>query len=311
MGLAEGFVAGALAFVAVLSLFAAPADALSRSDGDYWVYEGSMDVEGVSVTGDFRYEFEKADSLTLGSDVHDVNVMKVTGSMSGATDDLLGVSATVGVVFDGHVYETSDGFGTVKEDMYMWTNMTLGTGSISLTVRIESQEVTTYSAPLFSGFDEEETGTGDAWEETTNVTHSSTTWVDDAVDDTSTDTYEATYSYSVAAAEDTVTTAAGTFDCLKITVTDDDGDYEIDWYSPDVGNYVKMSYYEMGDSTAYMSLELTEFSHSGNSGLMMMLVIGLVAVVVIVVILIALLMMRKRGRTPSQGPPQGPLPPSQ
>lgn len=304
MGSTKVVLASALALTAVLSLLAMPAEALSRSAGDYWVYEGGMDIEGVQASGSFRYEFEKSDSLTIGSTVYEVNVMRITGSMTGITDDLLGMSASVEATFDGRTYETKDGFGTVKDDMYMWANMTIGTGSFSLVMRTESQEVTTYSPPAFSGFDADGTGTGDEWDETVNVTSSSTVWVDGAIDDTSSDTYEETLSYSVAASEDTVTTDAGTFDCLKITVTDSEGDYEVNWYSGEVGNFVKMSYFELGESTPFLSLELTEYRFSGDDGMLLTLVIGVGVVVVAVVIAAALLLMRRRGRAPEQ-----PLPP--
>ena len=309
MGSIRSVFAGALAFVAILSVFAMPADALNRSGGDYWVYEGTMDVEGVPVDGTFRYEFEKEDTLTIGTEVFEVNVMKITGSLSGTTDDLLGMSASVQATFDGKTYETRDGFGTVKEDMYLWINMTFGTGSFSLVMRMELQDVSIYSPPSFSGFDEDETGTGDQWEETVNVTSTSVVWVDDVIDESSSESYEETYQYSVAATEDRPVTEAGTFDCLKITSTDSEGNYRVNWYSHEVGNYVKMSYFDLGESSPYLSLELSEYKYSKDSALVMTLIIGVGILVVVAIIVVALLLMRKRGQTPAQAPPQPPVPP--
>lgn len=300
--------ASALALFAVMSLFAVPAEALSRSDGDFWAYEGSMNVEGVSVDGTFKYEFEKADSLTIGSDIHEVNVMRVSGSMTGETEDLFGMSASVSAVFSGRVYETKDGFGTLKDDMYTWINMTIGTGSFTLVTRMETQEVSTYSPPSFSGFDEDETGTGDEWNETTNVTRTSTLWIDGVIDDTSTAQVQETSRYSVAASEDKVSTDAGTFDCLKITVTDSEGNYDVNWYSAEVGNYVKMSYFELGETTPYLSLELAEYKHSEDSALMLVMFVGIGVIAAIVIIVVILLLMRKRGQAPVQAPPQVPPP---
>jgi hypothetical protein len=264
-----------------------------------------MDFEGITVAGDFRYEFEEKDSLTVGSETYNVNVMKVTGTMTGETDEFLGMSASAEMVFDGYSYDLEGGMATVKEDMYIWANMTIDTDLLPVTTRMETQDVTTYSPPLMSGFLDGETGTGDEWEETTNVTTSSTTWVDGAMDSTLSDEYEETYSISVAAAEETVTTDAGTFSCLKMTVIDESDDYVVYWYSSDVGAWVKMSSYSMGETTPFMTLELVEYSHGGLSAMMVMLVVGVVIAVVVVVVVIMLMM--RRGRTPS--PQQMPPPP--
>lgn len=299
----------ALALVAVLSLFAVPAKALDRTDGDYWVYEGGMDFEGIAVTGEFRYEFQEKDSLTVGSQSYDVNVIKITGSMSGETDDFLGVAASVEMVFDGFTYEVDGSLASVKEDMYMWANVSIGTGSLELVSRVETQDVTTYSPPQLSGFVEGETGTGDEWNETTDVTSTYTVWVDGAMDDTSTDEYTETYSYSIAASEESITTDAGTFDCLRMTVTDGEGDYDMYWYSSDVGSWVKISMFELGDSTPYMSIELVEYEYSGGALTMMLLVVGLGILVAIVVIVVLLLLMRKKRQAPVQAPQQMPPPP--
>jgi hypothetical protein len=309
MGLVKATFVCALALVAVLSLFAAPVSALDRSDGDYWVYEGGMEFEGIEVSGSFRYEFDAKDSLTVGSESYEVDVLKVTGSMSGETEDLLGMSASVEVVFYGFSYEVDGSLATVKEDMYIWANMTIGTGSFALVTKMEMQDVTTYSPPTLSGFVDGETGTGDEWDETTNVTTESSFWIDDVMDDTSTDEYTETYSYSIAATEDQVTTDAGTFDCLKMTVTDSEGDYDVYWYSSDVGSWVKLSTFSEGESTPYMTLELTEYEYSAGSETMMILIIGLGILVAVVVIVVVLLMMRKRGQAPVGAPQQMPPPP--
>lgn len=302
MGFSKVVLACAVAFTAVLSLFAAPVAALDRSDGDYWVYEGGMDYEGIAVTGGFRYEFEAKDPMTVGSESYDVNILKVTGSMASEMDDLAGVE----MVFDGYVYEVEGSLASVRDDMHTWTNLT----ALGIVVsRVETHDVSIYSPPLMTGFVDGETGAGDEWDETTNVTNVHTVWVDEEMSFTSTDEYQETRSYSVAAAEETVTTAAGTFTCLKITEADVYGDLEVYWYSADVGSWVKMSSYSVGDTTPYFTLELTEYSYSGDS-LVLLIVVGAV-ILIVVAIVVVLLLMRKRGQTPVQVPQQMPPPPPQ
>ena len=297
----------ALALVAVLSLFAGPAAAVDRSAGDYWVYESEMDYEGITISGSFRYEFEEKDSLTLGSETYDVNVMKVTGTMTGETEDFLGISASMEMVFDGYAYEVEGGIASVKEDMYTWANMTIGTGSLALVSRVETQSVTTYAPPLLSGFVDGETGTGDQWNETTDISATSTTWVDGTMESTHSDDYTESYAFTVAAAEETVTVGAGTFTCLKITVMDESDDYEVYWYSSEVGSWVKLSSYSMGDATPYMTLELSEYDYGGISAMALLLMVGVIMIVVVVILVV--LLMRRRGRTPAQAPQQMPPPP--
>ena len=157
MGMWKSTAVCALALVAVLSLFAGPAAAVDRSAGDYWVYESEMDYEGITISGSFRYEFEEKDSLTVGSETYDVNVMKVTGTMTGETEDFLGISASMEMVFDGYVYEVDGSLASVRDDMHTWTNLTaLGT----VVSRVETHDVSIYSPPLMTGFVDGETGTG-------------------------------------------------------------------------------------------------------------------------------------------------------
>lgn len=307
MGNLKKAIVCALSMMAVMSVFAAPAAAMDHSEGDYWVYEGEMEYEGIAVTGTFRYEFEEKDSLTVGSETYDVNVMKMTGSMTGETDDFLGISATVDMTFDGYSYDLVGGMAMVKEDMHTWANLTIGTGSLAIVTRVETQDVTTNSPPFMSGFVDGETGTGDQWNETVEVSSTSTTWVDGAIEDTYSGNYTEAYAFTVAAAEESVTVDAGTFSCLKITAMGEWDDYMVYWYSSEVAGWVKMSSYSMGETSPQMTIELSEYSHGGLSATMVLLIIG--AVVIIAVVIVVALLMLRRGRTPTLIPPQVPPPP--
>lgn len=308
VGFSKAVLAYAVALVAVISLFAVPVTALDRSEGDFWVYEGGMEYDSVSISGGYRFEFEAKDSLTVGTESYDVNVLKVTGSMTGETDESALVQFSIAMVFDGYVYDVEGTMASVKEDTYTWTNVTTGAGALPTVTMIELHDVSTYSPPIPTGFVDGETGTGDEWEETTDISSTTATWIDGLVDESLTYNYTETYSCSVAAAEETVTTEAGTFSCLKMTVTDSLGDYEIYWYSSDVGNWVKISSYSVMDPVPYLTLELTDYQYSGDS-LTVMLVLAGVGILVVVVVVVAFLLVRKKGRTPAQAPQQMPPPP--
>lgn len=310
MGFPKAVLVCVLSLAAILSVVAVPVTAIDRSDGDYWVYESSMYFEdAISVSGEYRYEFEEKDSLTMGSETYDVNVLRVTGSMAGEADDYLGMTASVEMIFDGYVYKVDGSMARVKETMHTWANVTTGIGSLVDVDRMEMHHVSTFSPPVLSGFVEGETGTGDEWEETTNVSSASTTWVDGVIDRSSTDEYTSTCSYSVAAAEENVTTEAGTFACLKITVTDDWGNHEVYWYSSEVGNWVKECQYLFLASAPVLTLELTEYEYSTDSRTAMLILSGVGILVAVVVIVAILMFMRRKGQSPAQAPLETAQPP--
>lgn len=282
---------------------------MDRSEGDYWVYEMEMSFEGIDVSGTYRYEFSEKDIITVGSESHDVNVMEVSGSMTGETDDFLGMSATIEIDVHGFVYEPQGSIASLKEDIHLWANVTVDTGPADIVVRMELHEVITYSPPQMTGFVDGETGTGDQWDETTNRTTTSTMWIDGVIDETATDESEETYSFSVAATEDSVETDAGTFDCLKMTMTDSEGDYSVYWYSSDVGSWVKVELYNEGDSEPYNSMELSEYQSSQGSGAMILIIAGAGVAILVVVVVAVLLMSKRRGQRPVVVPPQAPPPP--
>jgi hypothetical protein len=308
MGSLRAVTACVLSCVAVLSLLASPVAALDRSEGDYWVYSTEMGFEGIDVSGTYRYEFSEKDTITVGSESYDVNVLEITGSLDGQTDDFLGMSAAIEIDVHGFVYEVQGSMASLKEDIYLWANVTVDM-VVEVVIRMESQDVVTYSPPQMTGFVDGETGTGDQWDETTNMSSTSTIWVDGVIDETDSDESEETYSFSIAAAEDSVVTDAGTFSCLKMTVTDGEGDFDIYWYSSDVGSWVKAEMYNEGDSEPYTTLELSEYSYSKGSGAVILIIAGVGVAVLVVVVVAVLLMAKRRGQKPVVVPPQAPPPP--
>ena len=297
-------------FAIVLSLaFCAasfPAAALDRSSGDYWTYEMSVDMDDFDVVGDMTLTVVDEDTLTVGGDSYVVDVLQYSGSISGS-GEVWGVSTTVSMVYSGFTYELKDGLATVKDDMYIWINSTATMNQVELTIRMETQDVSTTSPPIGTGLVPDEMGAGDSWSETVVETTTSTEWEDGTMTSTSSDSDEKTYSFSIAAAEESLTTDAGTFDCLKITIMDESDDsYEVRWYCDEVGYYVKVANYEMGDSTPSVVVELKDYKYASASQLLVILAVVGIAVVLVVIVAIVLLMMRKK-RIPQQ--PQQPMPP--
>ena len=164
----------------------------------------------------------------------------------------------------------------------------------------------TYSPPYISGFDPGDTGTGDSWEETVTATSTFKTLLNDTelVNMTMTNTYD--YSFVVASSEQEITTPAGTFDTLVLTVTDTgSGDYEKYWVSEKVRNIVKKETWSNGSSVPSEVLVLSDYK---VSNLMIMLIIGLgIGVAVIAVVVLAIVLKRRRAkRTVAPPPPTTP-----
>jgi len=116
----------------------------------------------------------------------------------------------------------------------------------------------------------------------------------------------------------TVTTPAGTFECVKLTAGSGI-DLATYYYSDKVGNYVKASGAgSMGAGVGALgNLTLTSFSYGSSSGIMSFITgkywwVTALIVVVVVVVIVSLVVMRKRGRTQPTAPPpvqQAPPPP--
>lgn len=299
-----GRITGVFAFSIVVSLMAlaVPASAVDMSDGDYWTYDMAMDFDEVALTGSITLTFEDTDELTVGSESYEVNVMRINGSASGSID-LLGSPMEYSMDFGGYSYDSVDGIATVKEDMFMWANVSWGTAPITLSYRVEEEITTAYSPPLLSGYDEETTGVGDSWDETLNMTMTTTTWLNGTIEDTTTDSEQMTYSVAVAADEVDKTVGDNTYSTLRITVIDESGDYEVYWYSEDVGGFVAIYSYSEGETTPYSTLDLTEFEHSTGAARLAIVMIVVGIVVAAVVVAAVLLLVMKRRKTAAAAPP--------
>jgi len=320
MGMRSSRLIGAAAALAVALTFvvaSVPASAVDRAEGAYWTYDVIMDIEGFDVTGEATYTVEGEDTLVVGGEEYDVTVLRMLGDMTGSMS-MSGFDVTFNIAMDGFTYEKSGYLATVKEDLNLFMNMTTDALGYEFTIRTQTQMVTTYDPPLLSGFNDE-SGTGDSWDEEVTVTMTTEMWQNDTLYDDSTDDMEMTYSVEIAATLDDIDVDGTIYPCMKITITDQDGNYEMRWYNADIGYYAQVKEYESGASAPLATMKLTDFSTKSSSSSMLLLA-GIGVAVAVVALVAILLLMKKRKPAPMPpaqpvqpgyyaAPPQGPPPP--
>jgi hypothetical protein len=286
----------------MIALAAVPAAAVDRSRGDYWTYAISFDVagfgsSGFSANGTLTYTCVDQDTITIGGISYDVNVMRVSGGTSG-TAGFLGVETSL--TLGGFIYETADGMGLAKGDLFAWTNMTFGTGTFQLSSRTEIETMTTYYPPLLSGFNPSTVRLGDSWTETVESSTTTTEWINGTIQGSSAvDTGILTYTNVVASAKETVTAEAGTFEALRITSTDSDGNSAVYWWSSKAHNFVKEDTYELGSSTPVTTMILKDYSTGSSISLALVAALGGIVLAVALVVLALVLLKKRKPLQPS------------
>lgn len=290
---------------------AATATALDRSEGDFWTYEVSMDIEGVDVGGEVTVTFEGYDTVTVNGTQFDVCFLAMTGHFSGSVS-VLGTPMTVSGAMIGTSYETRDAYGTVIEDMTTYINVTWGEDPFQILRNGKVEVTTTCSPPRGAGFNPTDAVLGDSWQET--VTEVTTSYVDEELDEDESGTEVRTYSFAIAPSRESVTVPAGTFDTLKVTKTDDDGTRQVLWFSEDVGDAVRIEYFNETDDP-YASYELSGYAHEAEGMPIVLLAVAGAGITVAVVVIVVLLVLVKRrpGTASAPPPPQQypPVPPNQ
>ncbi|OGS42973.1 MAG: hypothetical protein A3K76_01415 [Euryarchaeota archaeon RBG_13_57_23] len=264
---------------------------------------------GIRVTGELRYEFEKTEVISLEGTDYAVNVMSISGELSGGVLMIDLVTATV----DGTVYETRDGSALVKEELTFFVNTTFGTGQFAQVNTLVEEISSSNSPPLLSGFDPSTTALGDEWSETVMIRAVNSTWLDGVLwGDPVWRNQTIQYDVSVDSATDDITTEAGTFECMMITVTNGGGDSLVYWWSAEVGNFVRIHTYSDEDVDPRESLVLTDYRHEDSVNVMLIVAIGgAVLVASIIVLALVLMMMRRRPPQPDTYEPQLQLGPPQ
>jgi hypothetical protein len=233
--------------------------------------------------------------------------MRISGGASGGVDFLgFEMSVTLG----GYLYETLDGMALAKADMTTWTNMTFGTGTFQLLSRTEIETMTTYYPPLLSGFDPSTARLGDTWTETVESSTTTTEWINGTMQGTpALDSSILTYTNVVAFAKETVITEAGTFETLRITSTDSDGNSVVYWWSSKAQNFVKEDTYEQGSATPVMTVVLKDYNTGSSISIALVAALGGIVLAVALVVLALVLLKKRRPFQPSPYQPGMPYPP--
>lgn len=305
-----------IAFVIILS--ASPAAAVDRSKGDYWTYTmslGSIDfgVPGIDTNGTITYTCVDQDTVSVGGTSYSVNIMRVSGGASGGVD-FLGIEASASL--GGYVYETQTGIAIVKNDLFFWMNLSIGSGSFQIASRTETENSASYSPPLLSGFDPSSVKPGDSWTETVLSNTTTTEWVNGTMQGTPVaKTVAITFTNVVASAKETVSTEAGDFETLRITSTDNDGNSVVYWWSSEVRNFVKEDTYEQGSTTPVTTMVLKDYKIGSAISLALVASVGGAVLLVALVVLALVLLKRRKPSQPSayqpgmpRAPPHSPPP---
>lgn len=289
----------AAALVATSCIPYSLANGLGRSDGDYWVYDIEMIVEGVPVTGTLTYDFVGSGTLLNDDEFDAVDIFRITGSFEGSSS-VAGIAASVSGVYDGYGYTVQGGVAIVMSDMSTFVNVTHGIGTLLLVTPVEAHETAFYLPPLMSGFDQDSAALGDIWNETvetrlvSSFDNGSVSYDEDVV-------LEERYAFSVDSVDEVLGTAAGEFNCVVVSMSYESGN-EVTWYCPDAGRPVRTERYINGSSDPCFVAELSEHSFRSDRSTWLVLLVGLGigASTVILVFTIVLAARRSRAVAPSE-----------
>ena len=194
-----------------------------------------------------------------------------------------------------------------SDDAITYSNTSLGE-AVQFVVHSVSETVTSYSPPLLVKFDPDRTKPGDSWSETNSV--NTTVRVNGT---TVLSTSQAvTYDVEVASSKETITTQAGTFDTLKITVTRTGGSRTVSWWSSGAQNFVLKKEYTPLSTTPISTMALKSFEVSAGAAILIIAAAGMAVIIVAVMILFSILSARRPKQPvhqeqpgPGQSPPEG------
>lgn len=306
----------AILLVVALVHSSANASALERVDGDFWSYsvtidlssfdpselnvtEMPIDLSGIEVTGTVLYEYLGLDNITVDGTAHSVNVMAVSGDLDGSIS-LIGLEASVAI--QGHVFETSEGMGTVKDDLTLWTNLTWGVGSFAYLKKYESRAINLYTPALMSGFDPESVVLGHSWGEVVQARTIGMNVTTGAVVSDTNGSIE--IDFEVGAQREEVSTPAGLFVTYRVTASEEGGTRVVYWWSEEVGNFVRQdTYLENGTDSAETML-LEDYNHGSRTSILVFVSIGAVALAVALGVLGLVLLKRRSRRHEPKPPPE-------
>ena len=257
--------------------------------GDEWVYDVTMDMGSVTLTGTTTFSVDEVKTETVAGLTYDVYSFGRDGSFL-AEGEYLGMPMVEGTsTWTGSYSVDVDTLDTIRSDTNFSMSFKVGDGSIFIEIWVHS--ITTYSPPGGIGVEPDEMTEGAIWF-IMHTTHSEITTYESYY--LTSDSYSSTetkiYRYI---GRDTITVPAGNFDCEVIQV-DDGESIETRWYSEAVGGDVK-SVYESSDGGGTYVLTSYSFTPKGSDDSDMILYLGVGAVVVAAIIASVLLLRRRKG----------------
>jgi hypothetical protein len=280
----------------------APTVGLDREKGEYWTYEMSTTMVfmgmQVEVTGPVTYAFKGQSPVTIGENVYSSNVLTLDGTLSGPVQILSQDLGSAEVSMAGSQYELVGGIGILKDDLTSAADVTLGAGVFSFTYHFQEQVTVATTPPILSEFHPETTDLGDRWTQAVTVNTTVETWENGTLVNTTTEIRTLTYDAAVSSTLEPLETPAGTFETVRVQVTDSDGNYEIFWWSSEVNNIVKHETHENGSSSPVLTMTLTGFGTKSSSTMLTVALVGVSVLAIAVAVLVFVLLKVRRPREP-------------
>ena len=294
----------------LLALCAVASAGIAESDvyesGDEWVYDMSMTMESMILTGTITYSSEGKGSASVAGYSYDTyeiesdGLLTISGTLDGYT-----ITGTASMIGTESVDQKS--LYLIKDDANLSMSITFIVYPFPATIHLWRHGVSTYSPPGGVGETPEDPEEGESWTKTYTVHSEIMDYRDGEITTESSSISETrTYTYM---GKQSVSVPAGTFECEVIQV--DDGDsITTYWVTYNVGREVK-SEYEAGFSqsgTALLKSYSYDPSPSGGISTTTALAISGVVIAVVVAVVVILLLIKRKSRT--QEPPLGTDPPN-
>lgn len=279
----------------------AEAWSVDLSEGDFWTYGFQTTVSGVPVSGSITYAFVGYDTLTVESAEYEVQVFRVTGRFQGNVTSA-GLTTSVEGVYDGYRYEAVGTLGVVKDEMTSLENVSVGYDALVIASFVERQESISYSPPIMSGFDPQTARVGDEWNESLEISVSSS-YFDGAVR-LDTDSSAAEIVNFTVLPGGFQQTDAGEFSVLRIMQTWGSTTETLS-YAEEVGRFVRSERYQNGSSEPSYVAVLADYSYDtrGEYSTLITLLVGalIASLTVLTVVIVLALARRRRNSEPPEG----------
>lgn len=281
--------------------------------GDYWEYSISeMDLEGMEFDFSIKITVKSISNMSVGGQNKEVYNLEISGD-SGFSETIEGISMEGTISISGEEKRLVSDFNLISTRMEFAMDMeAVGTG-MDISMEMSMVQEASYVPPIDNYIGDDTLETGTTVESASSVTMESTmTFMGET--ETSSEQAEGSVTMEIVETGVTVETPAGTFDdCCKVIIIsefDDENSTSTQYYSEEVGNYVKMT----GDSDSFSAIPggqvtLKSYGHSGG-GLLASLFTGdnlwitlIIILVIVVVLAVIIAVMRKKGKEPTPMPP--------